>query len=224
MPQIIGAVTVGQSPREDVIPEMAAVMEPGTVIEQCGALDGLSRQDIAAFAPAEGDYVLVSRLKDGSWVRCAEKHILSRLQDCVCRLEARGAQAIVFLCTGRFPEIFTAKCPLIYPDRLLQGLVPAVGASRLAVLCPHEEQIVQSRIRWDGAGRSLFIFAANPYEGLAGVVRAAEAVKKAGADLVVMDCIGYTAAMKQAVIDIAACPVILPRTLVGRVLAELSGV
>ena len=79
----IGAITVGQSPRVDVIPEMEPILGDSFEILQMGGLDGLSKEEIAAFKPRENDHILVSRLTDGSSVTFGESYILPRLQDCI---------------------------------------------------------------------------------------------------------------------------------------------
>ena len=38
----IGAITIGQSPRVDVVPEMQQILGPDVEIVQAGVLDGLS--------------------------------------------------------------------------------------------------------------------------------------------------------------------------------------
>ena len=61
----IGALTIGQSPRNDLIPEIEAFFK-GAEIIQLGALDGLSKEQIADLAPSGDDEILVSKLKDDS--------------------------------------------------------------------------------------------------------------------------------------------------------------
>ncbi len=46
----IGMVTVGQAPRADIVPDMAALL-PDVDILEAGALDGLDRAAIARLAP-----------------------------------------------------------------------------------------------------------------------------------------------------------------------------
>ena len=45
---VVGLVTIGQSPRPDIVPDMAAIIGPGVDIREAGALDGLSRADVEA--------------------------------------------------------------------------------------------------------------------------------------------------------------------------------
>ena len=51
---------------------------------------------------------------------------------------------------------------------------------------------------------------------------ASYALREWKADLIVMDCIGYTLAMKDRVREIAGVPVLLARSVVARMLAELA--
>ena len=61
----IGAVTIGQSPRTDVMADMKAILGEEVEVLEAGALDGISMEEIKQMEPAKGDYVLVSRLQNG---------------------------------------------------------------------------------------------------------------------------------------------------------------
>jgi protein AroM len=60
----VGLITVGQAPRSDVVPDMAAILGGGVEIVEAGALDGLTREQIAPLAPEGDDEILVTG--DGS--------------------------------------------------------------------------------------------------------------------------------------------------------------
>ena len=79
--KVIGAVTIGQAPRVDIMPELTAILGPEVQVKEAGALDGLSKEEIAAFAPKAGDYVLVTRVADGSSVKVAEQYITPRIKE-----------------------------------------------------------------------------------------------------------------------------------------------
>src|SRR5204863_499772 len=64
---VVGLITIGQSPRVDVVPDMAKVIGPGVEIREAGALDGLDRAQIDALAPGAGDEILVTRPCDGPY-------------------------------------------------------------------------------------------------------------------------------------------------------------
>jgi protein AroM len=98
----IGAITIGQAPRDDVVPEMEKLLGPAIRVLQAGALDGLTRVEIAALAPAAGEDALTTRLADGADVIIGKPAIHGRLQSCLDRLSG-DVDAFVILCTGQFP-------------------------------------------------------------------------------------------------------------------------
>ena len=219
----IGAITIGQSPRVDVLPDIMDILGEVEIVER-GALDGLNFEDIQKFAPSDGDYVLVTRLKDGRSVQIAEKHILERMQLQINELASQGVDGILLLCTGEFPG-FTCHKPLLYPQRLLQHFVAGAALDQtVGVLTPDARQVPQAARRWlENGQKTVFVEPANPYGNHEQIVKAGMALKQQGAKLLVMDCIGYTRKMKAAVAEATGLPVVLPRTVAARAVAELFG-
>ena len=217
----LGLITIGQSPRVDVTPDLEPIFGPDIQLCQAGALDGITAQDIAAFAPEEGDYVLISRLRDGSSAVFAEKHILPRLQQCIYDLEAEGVELIMFLCTGSFPN-FESHVPLVFPCAVLNGTVPALASrSRIAVITPKQEQETQCAEKWKNYVQSVQVTWGSPYGDPEELDRAARETASWDVDLVVLDCMGYTSAMKERVHQLSGKPVVLSRTIAARVVMEL---
>jgi protein AroM len=198
----------------------------GTEVEllQRGALDGLSREEIAAFAPAEGDYVLVTRLRDGTEVKVAERRIHERMAAAIRSLEDEGVSVIILFCTGEFPSL-ESRALLLRPDALLRGVVGAlIGSGALGVCVPAAEQIPAMTAKWAGVGRFCVCVPVSPYTApLSDFKFAAAELIGRGADLVVMDCIGYSSEMKRVVSEASGLPTVLPRTFLGRLAGELAG-
>ena len=217
----IGLITIGQSPRDDVTIDLLPIFGDDIELLQAGALDGLTAQDIAAFAPQEGDYVLISKLKDGSSVVFAEKHILPKLQQCIFDLEEKSVELIMFLCTGKFPE-FKSNVPLIFPCEVLNGTVPALTSrSSIAVVTPKPEQEAQCIGKWQSYVKSVQVVSASPYGSPQEIDTAAVKLSAMDVDIVVLDCIGYTSAMKERVSRLSGKRVVLSRTIAARVVMEL---
>ena len=218
----IGAITIGQSPRIDVIPEMKAVLGNEIEVMEMGALDGLTKEEISEFKPEDGDYVLVSRLKDGTSASFAEKYIIPRLQNCIDELEKSGAEIIVFICTGAFPNVFKSNKLLLYPQRLLYSLVPELASSgKIGVFVPLEKQKKQSYDKWCESGKKIEVVSGSPYDDIEKIEKAATELKEKDVDVIVLDCIGYNLKMKDLVRRITGKPVVLPRTIVGRIVREM---
>lgn len=217
----VGTITIGQSPRVDVVPEIQEVLGDEVEIIEGGALDGMSREEIAAIAPGPGDYVLVTRLRDGSSVKIAERHILPRMQAQIDQVVAEGAEVVALLCTGEFPP-FTCPRLILKPQIILHHFVSGVAAGRrLGVMIPAPDQVEHAESRWGTVGPALRVVPATPYGSLEDIKRAALDLKAWGAEVVVLDCMGFNKGMKEEVAGRAGVPVILPRTVLARTLAEL---
>ncbi len=231
MTRVLGTLTIGQSPRVDLIPEVLQVMGLAGDVEvvEAGALDGLTLEEVRRMQPQPGDYVLVTRMADGAAVKIAEKHILPLMQEKIDGLVRRGADAVALVCTGEFPE-FKCEKLLLVPQKVLfhaaAGVVSGQGAARktfrLGVMLPDPDQVPQGIRRWSEVTPEVQIEAASPYGAPEGIDQAARKLRDWGAGLVVMDCIGYTLAMKEEVRTITGAPVILARSIVARTLAELA--
>lgn len=221
----IGAITVGQSPRVDVTSDIMSIFGEKVELLEIGALDGLSYEEIARFAPEKDDYILVSRMNDGGSVTFAEKHILNRIQECIHTLEERGVAIILFFCTGDFPVEFESKVPLIYPNRVLSAIVPLLTRkSSIIVLAPSVLQIEQTRERWSSLVDEVTVYGASPYGDIEEIRMVADKITASEGDLVILDCIGYTQEMKDIISRVAKKPVILPRTLAARLISELTDI
>lgn len=216
----VGMITIGQSPRPDVVPEvMALVGRPMEVVE-AGALDGLSRDEVRRLAPGAEDETLVSRMQDGTEVHVAKRHIVPRLQACIDRLASR-VDVIVLLCTGRFPE-FRSPVPLLEPQALVDRIVQAVvgAGGKVGVMVPGAAQVEASRRQMAEHGLIATVVKASPYAGSGEVRQAAAQLRDTDVKAVVLHCIGYTAAMKAEARQISDKPVLLARSLVGKILEE----
>ncbi len=226
MPRTVGLVTIGQSPRADLVSEYERAL-PGVTITQAGALDDLTEAEILPLAPVAGDEVLVSRLRTGREVRLARRHLEPRLQSCLDLL-GRDADLTILLCTGEFPAVHPRGMVLI-PHRILHHVVAAVVDGlrsggrpdvRLGVLIPDAAQQPSAESRWRGLGR-VIAAAASPYRGMEALEAAGRTLRDAGAGIVVMDCIGYTRPMRETIARIAGAPTILANAAVAMIAREV---
>jgi protein AroM len=221
----VGLITVGQSPRSDVVPDMAAILGGDVEIVEAGALDGLDRERIAALAPEGDDEILVTRLVDGSPVFVAKTKMISLIEARIAALEDQGVALNVLLCTGEFPRL-AADRPLLEPQQLLLGLLRAMTfPGRLGVLTPSERHVPQTQARWRAAGFDAHVAPLSPYEehDPAAVRRAAQALRAGNAGLVVMDCIGFRRKTRDEMAALTGSPTLVANLLVARVAAELLG-
>lgn len=215
----VGAITIGQAPRDDIVPEIEKLLGPAVRVVQAGALDGASPAEIANFAAGPGQDTLTTRLRDGTEVLVAKPAIVSRLQACIDRL--READALVILCAGKFPP-FHSRRPILLPERILTAAVGALfDGGRLGVIVPIPHQREPAQARWSAVDPRVAVTVASPYQDAGHLIDAAEDLRRAGASLILMNCLGFTTAMKAAVRDVAGVPTLLPSSLLARFLGEM---
>lgn len=224
----LALVTIGQSPRDDIMAGLGTHLPPGTEVAQAGLLDNLGPSDLVELAPRPGEQVLVTRMRDGGEVRLSEKRTIPRFLELLRRVDRSGADVILVLCTGSLlpptgrPAGSGFRALLVRPDELLTGVVRSLARGRsLGVIVPSPDQVEPASERWSGAGRAPAVVGASPY-GPAGALRtAAASLALKAPELVVMDCMGFGPEHRRVVQEVVECPVILASALVGRVVAEL---
>jgi protein AroM len=215
----VGVLTIGQSPRTDATPSFQKIFGAGVEIVERGGLDRLTEETMDAIKPEGSDTVYISRLRNGQSVEIGKSKLLPLLQDELTKLE-QDVEVVIMLCTGDFPTLVTTK-PIIYPDKILVHTVQAImtGGSKLGLVVPLEKQRHSLAKKWEGVGLELVTAAASPYEE-SDIAGAAASLKEQGAELIVLDCMGYNETHKLEAKKGSGLPVILPRTLVARIAAE----
>jgi protein AroM len=209
----VAFVTIGQSPRSDVLPDI--IKETRTQFEatERGALDGLTDEAIAGLAPRPGEERLVTRLRDGREVLLGKPAIDRRLHEILAELDRAGFDLLVLLCTGHFTP-FRVRTPFIEPqhtvDHFVQGL--AYGAERIGIVLPNAAQIDE----FHGIpGMATKAAGASPYQAGSETALREAGASLADTDIILMHCIGYTEAMRKVVKQAAKRPVLVSRQLVA---------
>ncbi len=218
----LGAITIGQSPRSDITPDISGILEPHLELVECGALDNFTYEEVVKkFAPIAGEVSFVSRMRDGRQVELSRSKLLPFIQDCIVKLEAMQCQTIVMFCTGEFPP-FKHHVPLIEPCSLLQNIIRGiVGQGPIGILVPTADQIEGIKNRWSNFGIETVLVAASPYDSIEKIKQAVTRFKKDDIELIFLNCIGYSVAMKEIVRETTGCSVMLPRTTIARMMLEI---
>lgn len=221
---LLGALTIGESPRADIVPVLASALPPTVDVLHAGVLDGLTRQQVNdRYAPSPGARVFISRMADGTPVTLDAERIRAAVQDRISALELRGCDVILLLCTGIFTGLTTSRAWLVEPDRVLPVIVAAIAQGRrVGVVVPLAQQVGADVEKWRLLPDSPICAAASPYaESSDALQSAAKDIRRRGGDLIVLDCIGFTEQHRDIALRAAGAPVLLSCALVARVTAEL---
>ncbi len=219
----LGTLTIGQAPRTDITPILDAVLGSELPRQHAGVLDGLSRAEIDRdFAPQPGGALLITKLLDGTSVVIDRERTEQAALAKLAALEAAGCSTILMLCTGHFAKLRTKRARLIEPDRILPPTVAAlVQDAQLGIIVPLAEQIASEAGKWAPLARPPIYAAASPYggDGLT-VAEAAKALAERGADILLMDCIGFVERHRRDAAT-AGLPVILSNALIAKIVSEV---
>ncbi|MGX9966186.1 AroM family protein [Roseomonas sp. F4] len=206
-------VSIGQSPREDMVPEVLALAgaAPGEVeLQEFGALDGLDPAGIAAGAPREREPVLFTRLGGGQRVRLGAGFLARRLAPLLHRLDGAGHDLIVLASTSLF-QPYRLRTPFVHAQQVVDAWIGALvmGEARIGVIHSLEEQ-------HRGSAHGALIQSARAVareDDIADFNEAAQRLE--AANLILMHSVGYTEAMAEQLAARTGKPVVTARRILA---------
>ena len=217
----IGFITIGQSPRTDVIKDIRGILGGEIEIVECGVLDDVTSDEIKKMGE-EGDNIYVTRLRDGTPVKISVEMALVGVYECVKKLDEE-CHIIVILCTGDFPNINSRRI-IIESSKLLKNMVYSiVTKGKIGVVIPSEKQVDMAIEKWRRSGIEPLIEVVSPYEEIDEnkILEISKRFREAHVNLIILDCIGYSYSLKRKISSVTNLPVLLPRTIIARTLKEL---
>lgn len=208
----IALVTIGQAPRDDVVPELLALLGPCTHDLECdqfGALDSATAAELAS--PSHlSERSLYTKLADGSHVTVGSGFVERRLDPLLHRLDSAGYDLIVLITTGLFQPL-RLHTPLVHGQRAVDAWIEAlvVGTCRLGLVFP----LPQQHRRF---AHGTLVQNAQAVAATGSTERLEDAAAGlGGADLILMHSVGYTEAMAHQVTAATGKPVVTVRRIIA---------
>ena len=217
----IAVVTIGQAPRKDMAEDIQQLREAGLQVQEFGVLDALSPSEIATLAPSSVDTdILVTLLTNGQQVKLSKQKLMPYIQTCISNLHE--FTWVLLMCTGDF----TNKLPfknLLLPDRMMTNLVKGLQTElALGLIGPEPDQQTTVAEKWQKAQFAVSFSASSPYHFNAqDLLAKAQQLADHGADLLILDCMGYSTTMKNTIKDKLNIPIIVPREAVFTILKAI---
>lgn len=217
----LGVLVIGQAPRNDIETELRAVLGDRIGITVVGALDGLSREAIDGLGPAGDHDALFTTLPDGADVVISKAEVTKRAQARLDHLADHGIGVTLVNCTGVF-EGLVPRGHLVFPSAVLTGVVQGLlPRGRLGVFAPLAEQEASMKDKWAHGDRQVEVLTLRPSTTGAALDAAAREMASRRPDLVVLDCMGYTQAMKVRVREVSRLRAVLAISAAARAVQEL---
>ena len=220
----VGLITIGQTPRPDLVSDLSQFWNNQFEIIQEGALDGLDDSEIALLEPAAGESDLITRLADGRAVYVSHHRLTPYIQAAIERSCKKRVSIAVIACTGGFDSL-QAAVPIIQPCHVLEHSVAAIleRGKSVALIVPTEGQVQEAKNRWSERGYLVnTVHIASPYEGKQELIhRLSEDKQVTLADSVIYDCFAFG---PDYITDLSGTyrgPTFVPRVLVAKLLAGI---
>ncbi|ROR06825.1 AroM family protein [Erwinia sp. JUb26] len=216
-------LTPGQSTNSDIVPLLLEHL-PADRIVHSGLLDGLTLAQIEQlYGAVAAENVMAIRLNDGSQLLLSAACIERGLQQRIDRLEEAGYEIILLLSSEKFSGLTTRHATLLEPDRIVPPLVEAiVEGHQVGIMLPQDGLKDRLAGKWKNLSHPPCFAVASPEhsdEDL--LIDAALSLQEQGADVVVLDSIGYQQRHRDFLQKLLGIPVLLPNVLVARLAAEL---
>jgi protein AroM len=216
----VGLFTIGQSPRLDVVPEIAPLLLPHLEIVEEGLLDGIPQEEINLLKPEVGENPLVTRLKEGSQVQLSINKISSMFHEAVDRMRTnKNVRAVGVLCTHDFHDI-RFSFPVLFPYHYLNFLITqSFQVHNIGVVIPLEDQIRMAKGKWEI--EKVLVEVKSPYSEGKKWEEIAQRFIQEKVEAVILDCIGYTEQDKRDLQNLLPSPILLPRAVLAQAINQL---
>jgi protein AroM len=218
---ILGVVTIGQTPRADLA-EAFGVEAAHAEVRVAGALDGIHAEDLAALqdrttsGPDGLEYPLLVRLASGAHIEVPLDRLVPRVTAAAGRLAADGAALIVVACAGGFPDV-PSPVPVLLPGRIVPAVAGAISRTRrVGVVTPNRAQVPYAKRKWRADGFAPTLTWASPSRDDE-MARAADELRGADVDLIVIDCMGHADEARRAMAERTGRLVIAAQSVVAKV-------
>lgn len=217
----LGVITIGQSPRPDVVGEITRILGDNYEILEKGALDGFTVDEVKNFKPEPGKGVLVTRMRDGTEVKVTHDLVNPGIQKGITQLEKQGVDLILLVCTGTFPE-FESRVLVVRPSEIVKGVTrAAIRKGRMASILPSMQQVGGAPVEKEEDGLVTYLDSASPYGPIAEVEKLGDRLAQKNLDLILLNCMGFTHKHKEIIRRKTGKPVIQSSALVANVLRDL---
>jgi DNA-binding NarL/FixJ family response regulator len=208
----VAFLSVGQTPRMDVVPEILAQLDLPIAATEFGALNGLSDREIVELAPSPSEHSLATRLSDGSNVVVSKPRVAERLAGILAQFGPSDFDLVVILSTGLFRD-FESRCPTVNAQRAIEAGILALAAhgDAIGIVQPLAQQVQEVSIPALASYRVL-VSHASPGDRDA-LARAL--VDLAESEIIVLNSVGFSEADRTMVARASGKPVVLARRLVA---------
>lgn len=225
-------LTIGVVPLAGVLPLLTEHIREEQ-IAHISLLGEMTPDEVMAeYAVGDGEKGLLTLLSNNQLVMVSRQKIERDVRSAIAMLDRqhydvilllKHYDVILLLSSEQLTGFTTHHAILLEPQRIIPPLVASiVDGHQVGVIVPVEEIMPMQRQKWLSLEKSPYYALANPFTGSdSELLTAGKTLLEQGADVLVLDCLGYYQHHRDVLQKALDVPVLLSNVLVSRLAAEL---
>ncbi|HCQ4920157.1 TPA: AroM family protein, partial [Salmonella enterica] len=213
----------GVVPMSEVLPLLTEYIDEQHITHH-SLLGKMSREDVMAdYAVEPGDDPLLTLLNDNQIAHVSRQKVERDLQSVVEVLDNQGYDVIILMSTAAIKSMAARNSILLEPLRIIPPLVASiVDGHQVGVIVPVAELLAAQEKKWQVLQMPPVYSLANPVHGSEQqLIDAGQALLDQGADVIMLDCLGFHQRHRDILQQALDVPVLLSNVLIARLASEL---
>lgn len=223
MKATLAILTIGVVPVSEVLPLLTEHVSEQQ-ITHLSLLGKMSREEVMEdYAVEEGEDLLPTLLSDGKLANVSRQKIERSLQGVIEVLDNQGYDVILLMSTAPIKGLVARNSILLEPMRIIPPLVASiVDGHQVGVIVPIEELLENQEAKWSALEQTPLYALANPItDSEAKLIASGQALLDKGADVLILDCLGFHQHHRDLLQKALDVPVLLSNVLMARLASEL---
>ncbi|EAM8777030.1 AroM protein [Salmonella enterica] len=219
----LAILTIGVVPMSEVLPLLTEYIDEQHITHH-SLLGKMSREDVMAdYAVELGDDPLLTLLNDNQIAHVSRQKVERDLQSVVEVLDNQGYDVIILMSTAAIKSMAARNSILLEPLRIIPPLVASiVDGHQVGVIVPVAELLAAQEKKWQVLQMPPVYSLANPVHGSEQqLINAGQALLDQGADVIMLDCLGFHQRHRDILQQALDVPVLLSNVLIARLASEL---
>ncbi|EGH9189326.1 AroM family protein [Salmonella enterica subsp. enterica serovar Indiana] len=219
----LAILTIGVVPMSEVLPLLTEYIDEQHITHH-SLLGKMSREDVMAdYAVEPGDDPLLTLLNDNQIAHVSRQKVERDLQSVVEVLDNQGYDVIILMSTAAIKSMAARNSILLEPLRIIPPLVASiVDGHQVGVIVPVAELLAAQEKKWQVLQMPPVYSLANPVHGSEQqLIDAGQALLDQGADVIMLDCLGFHQRHRDILQQALDVPVLLSNVLIARLALEL---
>ncbi|EBS0094108.1 AroM family protein [Salmonella enterica subsp. enterica serovar Nottingham] len=219
----LAILTIGVVPMSEVLPLLTEYIDEQHITHH-SLLGKMSREEVMAdYAVEPGDDPLLTLLNDNQIAHVSRQKVERDLQSVVEVLDNQGYDVIILMSTAAIKSMAARNSILLEPLRIIPPLVASiVDGHQVGVIVPVAELLAAQEKKWQVLQMPPVYSLANPVHGSEQqLIDAGQALLDQGADVIMLDCLGFHQRHRDILQQALDVPVLLSNVLIARLASEL---